>query len=478
MFQKTSPASARRTADLHPRRTAEHIIPFYVAEDCAGIGTGFIALQRAARRIGRARMSSIRKGKCHCKLRLGLKYTSESNARLRTFLKSKYKRLRGNGQNKSSLSYTSGSKTVIADDCGVGCHDGGDSHLGTDGELDVYMSGSQCQPFSKMGKNGGRGDDRSDTMRDTVSFIMKRKPKTFIMEQVPNIKSKPHSKFWEKILDKLRSIKTKKTKSLYRLHTQTLNSQAFGVPQTRKRLYVVGIRRDIGPAFRKFHMPKVGKHGHTSKLKTLLRKASSATQVKDSELNYTELRNWQAVQQKIQSHQLRLPAIADFHMSKSFGCSVQSQVSPTITASRAKAQAFWLIDKISNGSLTEGHFVKRRLDATDYAALQGWDADAQKKYLKIGRNKLLTDSELREALGNGFNLAVFEAILNKLLQCHLDATEAIHAGRRATQKEEESDEESDQGKKVGPRARGRPRRMIGMPPAVGPCKVGARRKVP
>ena len=128
--------------------------------------------------------------------------------------------------------------------------------------------------------------------------------------------------------------------------------------------------------------------------------------------------------------------------------------------------------------MTEGHFVKRRLDATDYAALQGWDADAQKKYLKIGRNKLLTDSELREALGNGFNLAVFEAILNKLLQCHLDATEAIHAGRRATQKEEESDEESDQGKKVGPRARGRPRRMIGMPPAVGPCKVGARRKVP
>ena len=447
---------------------AEFRVPFNVGEDCAGLGTGYLALQRAARRIQRKRRSPIRRGKYTCSLRLKLKYTSESNARLRTFLQSKYKRHRGNGRDKSNST-----KTVIAEDCATGSHEGGDNYLGTDGQLDLYMTGSQCQPFSKMGKNGGRADERSDTMRDTVSFIMKRKPKTFIMEQVPNIKSKPHNKFWAKILDKLRSIKTKKTKNLYKLHTKTLNSQAFGVPQIRKRLYVVGVRRDIGKAFSKFHMPKIGKHGHTAKLKTLLRKANSSVQVKDSELNNTELRNWKAVQEKIQSHQLELPAIADFHMSKSFGCSVQSQASPTVTKTRAKGQAFWIIDKGPGQS-----FVKRRLDATDYAALQGWDADAQKKYLKIGRNKLLTDSELREALGNGFNLAVFEAILNKLLQCHLDATEAIHAGRRATQKEEESDEESDQGKKVGPRARGRPRRMIGMPPAVGPCKVGARRKVP
>ena len=151
---------------------------------------------------------------------------------------------------------------------------------------------------------------------------------------------------------------------------------------------------------------------------------------------------------KLESHQLKLPAIADFHMSKSVGCSVQSLSSPTITKTRARAQAFWLIDRIRNGSLTEGHFVKRRLDVTDYAALQGWDADAQKNYLKIGRNRFLTDTELREALGNGFNMAVFEAILQKLLLCHLDAAEAIHA------KVDETDEEGPRlvpGTLVGPR---------------------------
>ena len=191
----------------------------------------------------------------------------------------------------------------------------------------------------------------------------------------------------------------------------------------RRRLYVVGIRTDIGKTFSKFKMPKIGM-GRKAKLETLLRKANSCLQVKDTELNNTELRNWRAVQQKLQSQLTKYPVIADFHMSNTFGTSVQELTSPTITKTRARGQAFWLIDKISNGSLTEGHFVKRRLDVSDYAALQGWDTDAQKNYLKIGRNRFLTDSELREALGNGFNMVVFEAILQNILLCHFDVAEA------------------------------------------------------
>ena len=297
---------------------AEWTVPFYMAEDCAGLGTGFVALQRTARRIQRKRRTSAK-----CKLRLKCKYVSESNPRLKAFLHSKHK----HAGKTSCTAHTkrtakTSCKTVIAEDCATGSADGGDKYLGLDGEVDLYVSGSQCQPFSKMGKNGGRADERSDTMRDTVSFIMKRKPKTFIMEQVPNIKSKPHKKFWAKIIDKLKSIKTRKTKKLYKLHTQTLNSQDFGVPQMRRRLYVVGIRTDIGKAFSKFKMPKIGM-GRKAKLETLLRKANSYLQVKDTELNNTELRNWRAVQQKLQSQPTTYPVIADFHMSNTFGTSVQ-----------------------------------------------------------------------------------------------------------------------------------------------------------
>ena len=93
--------------------------------------------------------------------------------------------------------------------------------------------GQHCQPFSEMGKNKGRPDERSETLRDVGCFIVERKPKTFILEQVPNIKCKTHKSILNNIIKKLRSIaclprKGLKPKRLYKLHQRTLNSQDFG----------------------------------------------------------------------------------------------------------------------------------------------------------------------------------------------------------------------------------------------------------
>ena len=62
--------------------------------------------------------------------------------------------------------------------------------------------------------------------------------------------------------------------------------------------------------------------------------------------------------------------------------------------------------------------AKRRLDVSDYAALRGWDKTAQGGDLKLGNNRFLSESEMLEALGNGFNVCVFEAILWRILICH------------------------------------------------------------
>ena len=62
--------------------------------------------------------------------------------------------------------------------------------------------------------------------------------------------------------------------------------------------------------------------------------------------------------------------------------------------------------------------AKRRLDISDYAALQGWDKSAQAGYLKLGKNRNLNDSQILEAIGNGYNVKVVDAILHWVFLCN------------------------------------------------------------
>ena len=107
---------------------------------------------------------------------------------------------------------------------------------------------------------------------------------------------------------------------------------------------------------------------------------------------------------------MKFPIIGDFHMSEQFGLSFKERKCPTNTKQRAKARAFFLINK---------HLEKRRLTMRDMATLQGWTKDLQQTHLGIGtkdpQQSSLPDSKLLEALGNGFSCNVLEAIFKNLL---------------------------------------------------------------
>ena len=355
-----------------------------VAEDCAGLGSGICTLRRVAHKLNekgtrdgrstgasgapspRTQYQCLRGAKLlekrlpRKRLKIKPVYMSENNEPLRKFLKKKYPH------------------TKIIEDSKDGMDDKGDKLLGTDGQLDVYIAGNQCQPFSKMGKNGGRKDERSDTSRNSVAFIVKRRPKVFIMEQVKNIVSKPHRRWLRtriiKVLKNIKNINRKDKnnkkcimKKLYKVRAKIVDSAVFGSNQSRKRLYIVGVRRDC-QHLQHFRMPTKG-HGRHKALTSVLRGTNLSPQVPDYELNHTELRNWIAVRDEL----LRLgtsvgyPIIADFHQSSVFGTSWQSRKSPTVTKTRAGSRAFWIVNRNGDG------FEKRKLDLTDYATLQGWE---------------------------------------------------------------------------------------------------------
>ena len=380
-----------------------------LAEDCAGLGTGFCICKRTAHKLNQKIVGGKR-------IHIDPVYMSESHPPLRKFLKHKWP------------------LTKIVGDSVHGSDSRGDQLLGNDGDLDIYIAGGSCQPFSKQGKNTGRKDSRSNTTRDAVDFIKTRRPKSFIMEQVKNITSKTHKKWLDhRVLRVLKKITSYNGRKLYKVRTEIYDSAEFGTPQIRKRLYIIGVRKDI-PSLRRFKMPTRG-NGRPKSLASLVptRMPTSGQQVEDWELTYTESRNWNGIRGQLEARSdVKFPVIGDFQQSKAFGLSLQERKCMTITKSRAQSRAFWIIDKCKDGSLT-----KRRLTVRDYAQLMGWDKKSQTQYLGIDQfhcprndsqplpvrikgvsyGSKLSQSQLLAALGNSFSVPVFQAIVEGLLRC-------------------------------------------------------------
>lgn len=104
-------------------------------------------------------------------------------------------------------------------------------------ELDILDGSPPCQGFSTAG-NRIIMDERNNLFVEFVRLINELQPRVFVMENVSGmVKGKMKGKFLE-ILRKLKSTK-------YRIKCKLLNSKHYGVPQSRQRLFFIGIREDL-----------------------------------------------------------------------------------------------------------------------------------------------------------------------------------------------------------------------------------------
>ncbi len=111
------------------------------------------------------------------------------------------------------------------------------------GELDFLIGGPPCQGFSTNGKRWLE-DNRNKLMRHFVEIAQAIQPKCVIIENVPTALSA-----WQKIFDD----EIQEAFSGYTVNTAVLNASAFGVPQIRKRAFIVAFRNDLGVS--KFDFP-------------------------------------------------------------------------------------------------------------------------------------------------------------------------------------------------------------------------------
>lgn len=99
---------------------------------------------------------------------------------------------------------------------------------------DILCAGFPCQPFSKAGKQLGRDDKRGTLFDEIVKILEFRKPKYFILENVPFIAKHDNKETWNFMKDEL-------TNRLgYEVDHEIYSPQDFGIPQHRKRIFIVG----------------------------------------------------------------------------------------------------------------------------------------------------------------------------------------------------------------------------------------------
>lgn len=122
-------------------------------------------------------------------------------------------------------------------------------------DFDILTGGFPCQPFSSIGKREGFEHKTQGTLFFFIAKIIKAKhPKAFLLENVPGLMTHNNGKTLTAILETLKELH-------YHVSFKVLNSADFGVPQERKRLYLVGFRENLKVKDFQFPTPKMQKVG-------------------------------------------------------------------------------------------------------------------------------------------------------------------------------------------------------------------------
>ncbi|MBY6291425.1 DNA cytosine methyltransferase [Enterobacter bugandensis] len=122
-------------------------------------------------------------------------------------------------------------------------------------ELTIILGGPPCQGFSSHRiKDSGVNDPRNKLLLRYFDFVCEFLPKAFLVENVAGL-------LWERHSDYLKEFKELTSKNGYTLvHCDIVNARDYGVPQNRKRVFILGIRNDIYNKETNFPFPPPATH--------------------------------------------------------------------------------------------------------------------------------------------------------------------------------------------------------------------------
>lgn len=124
-------------------------------------------------------------------------------------------------------------------------------------DFDILLAGFPCQSFSSAGKRLGFEDTRGTLFFEVARILKEKQPYGFILENVEGLvthnkenKNDEIGKTFSKILNCLNELN-------YKVEWKILNASDFGIPQERKRVYIVGTK------IKKINLNNFEKHKNT-----------------------------------------------------------------------------------------------------------------------------------------------------------------------------------------------------------------------
>ena len=142
------------------------------------------------------------------------------------------------------------------DGASVYCRDVRELDIPALGPIDAFAYGFPCNSFSHVGEHQGLENDKFGQLYTYGVEVLKYyQPKWFLAENVTGMRSAGDGSHFQIILNDL-------AKAGYKLVTNMYKFEEYGVPQTRHRIIIVGIRNDLDAKGIKFKVPSPELYRH------------------------------------------------------------------------------------------------------------------------------------------------------------------------------------------------------------------------
>jgi len=237
---------------------------------------------------------------------------------------------------------------------------------------DGIIGGPPCQSWSAAGSARGITDKRGQLFYDFIRILEAKQPKFFLAENVSGMLIGKHTEALEGIKELFRNAGTG-----YELSFKMLNASDYNVPQDRKRIFFIGIRKDLGF---KYEFPK-----ETFPKITLETAISDLT---EGALPALEFNNTNGLKCTIPNHEYMIGGFSTMYMSRN-RVRVWDEQSFTIQAGgrhapiHPQAPRMKLVEKDKRVFVQGKEHLYRRLSVRECARIQTFPNDFVFHYKKV-----------------------------------------------------------------------------------------------